>query len=1138
MKYAAQDAKKLADKLVRSAGFSKNNVTLLTDKKATLRDIKLALVNLRQAGENDLVLFYFAGHGRAAIHMDDDEGDRLAWKHLMTYDADGTVPDATALSLDDLRSNLDELTARHQLCLLDSCYSGAGGRSVETAGTRGELSEATWEEMAVEGRLILSACQANEMAYEYDKAKQGLFTHFLLKGLDEGIAQTNDGRVYVDQLYSYLSDQVPRVAQGELRGRQHPVLFGKSLGPLPLTFAEPPPSLGPLQEAEGLYNDQAFDESIKLLKAYLPGAGKLVAEAYCWLGKNYLGKNDYDAALAAFDTALEKSHHEPEKQPLAHLGRGEVMLRQKKFDEAIEAYRAAILIDETNRGQLVTLYLAIEKEIQSQSAAGINYLRLARVIKMQGQKSQARRFAQIGIDRWLVDQLPSLQSYLQTGDVLNALWEDQEVRSTYEGRLEAYNQYLMHLGQGQKALAAGNLLQGRQELERALEINSDSAAANDELEEVKRREQECEQCLKKVRELIEKEDFAKAMSWYRIARENHVSHPDYPDLELEIKEGLACQAEADELLREADALEAKSELGPAIAVIKRVLRLLPHRADLRDRLEELSKLQRNWVLARDLLAKAVQCMGLGDTKQAYKDLRQAIRLSPDYEEVQTRLAAVEARLKKENLERFGGSDVLRQISKTGIANGAALDDRHLEDALTKAGLLPIDMELAMELVQGDYRETLRRVTLTHIQEARLKIDRVDFDGATKAINKIASIDSNAPVIAKLKDRLEEARNRDNEAGELLRHCRKLFKKREYDELLSLRDEHELADSNKELVSIFQIASQRRDMISQVRRKLEKSAQVFDQGEVMEAYYMQLAVLLQAGDIELLGYIRSKIEPVEQLIREKEEEAARDLPAGMVIVPAGFHFMGKPGPPNLKQMNRTCAFVDSYAIDRHAVTNRQYAKFLDFLFQEGKEDMKRAHMHCNDNETKPKNHLPDGWEQGAYPQDDHPVVGVDWFDAFSYAQWDGKRLPTEAEWEKAGLWYGEQASLRPYPWGGEFFRDRCNTAEGNRNKIVPVGGVESGASFYGAHDMLGNTWEWCQDPYVRRYPAMGEWPRNPGRVDDEKIKSDFAEVRVLRGGSWREKVADVGPYFRIRSFPQVRGDNIGFRCAFPLNLKFD
>lgn len=250
--------------------------------------------------------------------------------------------------------------------------------------------------------------------------------------------------------------------------------------------------------------------------------------------------------------------------------------------------------------------------------------------------------------------------------------------------------------------------------------------------------------------------------------------------------------------------------------------------------------------------------------------------------------------------------------------------------------------------------------------------------------------------------------------------------------------------------------------------------------------------------------------------------SKPTPEDMVYIPAGNFIMGsREDVKNDKSFEFGFAkpwvadaspprevYLEGYYIDKYEVSNADYEKFV----------------------TATGHKVPDHWKKNKPPEniDNHPVTNISWYDAIEYCKWKGKRLPTEAEWEKAA----RGADGRLYPWGNEFDFNRTNVSQSQsfETDTKEVKAYENGKSPYGVYNMTGNVWEWTLDwykPYPgssytseffgerfkifrgNGYSGFGHFPQDKY----ERIVREFSKVT-----------------FRFYSDPSGKFHDVGCRCA--------
>ncbi|EAU53366.1 formylglycine-generating enzyme family protein [Mariprofundus ferrooxydans] len=244
-----------------------------------------------------------------------------------------------------------------------------------------------------------------------------------------------------------------------------------------------------------------------------------------------------------------------------------------------------------------------------------------------------------------------------------------------------------------------------------------------------------------------------------------------------------------------------------------------------------------------------------------------------------------------------------------------------------------------------------------------------------------------------------------------------------------------------------------------------------------------------------------------------DEQWTDL-AWMITVPAGVFTMGSDD-PRTNEANRPAHKVrmPAFKIDKYLVTQAQYARFV-------------AAKHYRPPLNWEGGHIPPGMAM-------HPVTMVSWYNARDYCSWAGKRLPTEAEWEKAA----RGTDARRWPWGNAMNPNNLNTYYKVRH-TSPVNQYPQGASPYGLLDMAGNVQQWVADQFTP-YPgtdakqevfAPKALDPNYQRGSDEKEELIY---RVMRGGSWKSDPLSTTTYHRNYAMPNYASDFFGFRCAMDI-----
>ena len=282
----------------------------------------------------------------------------------------------------------------------------------------------------------------------------------------------------------------------------------------------------------------------------------------------------------------------------------------------------------------------------------------------------------------------------------------------------------------------------------------------------------------------------------------------------------------------------------------------------------------------------------------------------------------------------------------------------------------------------------------------------------------------------------------------------------------------------------------------------------------------------------------------QLIKGEgyKPEPRVELPVGrapkreMVPIPGGEFVMGTDDHARALDNERNAHAMDllGFLIDTTPVTNGAYLRFVEdggyerpeLWSQAGWEYIKEERIAAPKHWYQPEPH---SWWTERFGFDESlnpaaPVVHVSWYEADAYARWAGKRLPTEAEWEKAASWDPDTGTKRLYPWGDEAPTPAHANLDQLAFRAAEVGAYPKGTSAYGVLGMIGDVWEWTSSDLCA-YPGFEAFPYR-----------EYSEIffgpghKVLRGGSWATRPGAIRNTFRNWDYPIRRQLFVGFRCA--------
>ena len=505
------------------------------------------------------------------------------------------------------------------------------------------------------------------------------------------------------------------------------------------------------------------------------------------------------------------------------------------------------------------------------------------------------------------------------------------------------------------------------------------------------------------------------------------------------------------------------------------------------------------------------------TNDAYGTYHTILSLDPSQDQAKQ----AGERIRKMQLEK---ADAL-------IENERPVEALAIYAALTKANRGDRDTDKKYKALKNRLKETKSDALIAEIENL---YNERDYTAISVPFAELDQIDPKSDFVRKMRRTL---------VGELVSKSKEALALRNYEdsenylrmavkfdpdnkqvnELLSDMGEERLRGDIESSVKALEQAITNKDFARQYQ--LSNQILTMDPGnrtaisslDAVKAHVANLGV--KGEEMRELGNFKGAASVYRQIYLINKNEQARVLwskfdnwtpPEGMAYVPAGNFKQGDNSTRDARPAHEV--FISSFYMDKYEVTNREFKAFVD-ANPKWRPDRISASLHDG-------NYLKH-WRNGQPLNDDldRPVTYVSWFAASAYAAWQNKRLPTEAEWEKAAA---GNTQGKKY-WWGNYSDAKMAVYEFYKEKLpAPVGSFP--ANGFGVHEILGNVHEWNEDSYDPRFYRSAVDARNPKNTDPTLPE------KVYRGGSYRSRGGDLMLYLRYHGDPKLCHTTLGFRCV--------
>ena len=395
----------------------------------------------------------------------------------------------------------------------------------------------------------------------------------------------------------------------------------------------------------------------------------------------------------------------------------------------------------------------------------------------------------------------------------------------------------------------------------------------------------------------------------------------------------------------------------------------------------------------------------------------------------------------------------------------------------------------------------------------IPLSEADKSGKTPETKEKVSQDIQKPTEEPTEDDSYKAAVRYLESGNTLRKnsndyngALKMYKK-------AVELKPDLPGLNWQIAGTYWKLNNHKKALEHLERSRVLGPQTLEQFSVIDDFVLKI---IEYTDVDTKKDIAKKRINDRKPLMEEALNNFREVWEEMVLIPAGEFKMGTTEEDFIQEeMPQHTVYLDAFYIDKYEVTNAKYWEFLEYITRTG------DHSKCYPMEPIEKNHIPGNafrsYAYKYYNYPDYPVNRVDWYDAYAFAAWAGKRLPTEAEWEKTA----RGTDGRRFPWGDIWEIRNCNVGP---DGMLTVGSYEAGKSVFGCHDMSGSMSEWCNDWYHPEY-----YYNSPAKNPKGPLKS--TGKRIIKGGSlFAQNVYKMRCAVRMFGEPDDRNKSVGFRCA--------